>query len=268
VVFYLCAMPQLEFHKYQGTGNDFIMIDDREQSFDDTRLDLIKVWCNRKFGIGADGVILIREHDGYDFEMLYFNPDGSQSLCGNGSRCAVKFANILGLVGDHCTFLAVDGPHEGHFEGDHIFIKMQDVKAPAAVEKPAVEEYFVNTGSPHHVKMVSKVSMVDVTHEGRTIRNSVRYHPQGTNVNFVESQAGEVLVRTYERGVEDETMSCGTGVTAVALVMGTRGFESPVDIKTAGGKLQVSFNKHSDGCYTEVYLSGPAEKVFEGVLDY
>ncbi len=240
------------------------MIDDREQSFDETRLDLISSWCNRKFGIGADGVILIREHDEYDFEMLYFNPDGSQSLCGNGSRCAVKFANSLGLVGDICTFLAVDGSHEGHIERDRVFIKMQDVEALSQTG----EEYFINTGSPHHVKMVPKVSMVDVVHEGRTIRNSPKYQPQGTNVNFVEPQAGEIVVRTYERGVEDETMSCGTGVTAVALVMGDRGFESPVDIKTAGGKLQVSFDRHSDGCYREVYLSGPAEKVFEGVLDF
>jgi diaminopimelate epimerase len=257
-------MPQLEFHKYQGTGNDFIMIDDREPSFDKSRLDLIKTWCNRKFGIGADGVILIKEHDKYDFEMLYFNPDGSQSLCGNGSRCAVKFAKALGLISDQCTFLAVDGPHEGRIEGDRIFVKMQ-------VIEPVIqtgEEYFIDTGSPHHVKMVSNISGVDVKNEGRAIRNSARYQPQGTNVNFVESHGVEVLVHTYERGVEDETLSCGSGVTAVALVMAGKGFESPVHIRTAGGKLQVSFNKLADGCFTEVYLSGPAEKVFEGVLDY
>ena len=257
-------MPQLKFHKYQGTGNDFVMIDDRKQSFDETRIDLIKAWCNRKFGIGADGVILIREHEEHDFEMLYFNPDGSQSLCGNGSRCAVKFANTLGLIDDQCTFLAVDGPHEGRIGRDRIFIKMQNVETLAQKS----EEYFINTGSPHHVKMVANVSMVDVTHEGRTIRNSAQYQPQGANVNFVEPQGDEVLVRTYERGVEDETLSCGTGVTAVALVMATKGFQSPVHIKTAGGKLQVSFDKHSDGSYSEVYLSGPAEKVFEGVLDF
>ena len=240
------------------------MIDDRNLSFDESRIDLIKAWCSRKFGIGADGVILIREHEGYDFEMLYFNPDGSQSLCGNGSRCAVKFANTLGLIEDQCTFLAVDGPHEGRIERDRIFIKMQVVEALAQKD----EEYFINTGSPHHVKMVAKVSMVDVALEGRTIRNSARYQPQGANVNFVESQGDEVMVRTYERGVEDETLSCGTGVTAVALVMATKGFESPVRIKTPGGKLQVSFDKHLDGCYSEVYLSGPAEKVYEGVLDF
>ncbi len=130
------------------------------------RLDLIKTWCNRKFGIGADGVILIQEHDEFDFEMLYFNPDGSQSLCGNGSRCAVKFAKTLGLIGDHCTFLAVDGPHEGRIEGDRIFVNLQ--VAEAVIQTG--QEYFIDTGSPHHVKIVSNISAVDVKNEGRAIR--------------------------------------------------------------------------------------------------
>ncbi len=240
------------------------MIDDRRKSFDETRLDLIQNWCNRKFGIGADGVILLREHKEHDFEMLYFNPDGSQSLCGNGSRCAVKFAKSLGLIADKCTFLAFDGPHDGHIEQGKIYIKMQNVKTLSQME----EGYFVNTGAPHHVKLVTELSVMDVPVEGKNIRDSSRYQPNGVNVNFVEAQEGEVLVRTYEKGVEDETLSCGTGVTAVALVMATRGFESPVIIKTGGGMLQVSFDKDSNGGYSEVYLSGPAEKVFEGVLEY
>jgi len=262
--FIFVVMPVVNFHKYQGTGNDFIMIDDRPGLFDERRLDLVGAWCDRKFGIGADGLILIRNHPRYDFEMLYFNPDGTQSLCGNGSRCAVKFANSLGMVEDHCTFLAVDGAHEGSISGDMIRIKIQDVDKPDQTDG----DYFIDTGSPHHIKMVPNVESVDVVSEGRTIRNSDRYLPNGANVNFVEPGTNEVLVRTYERGVENETLSCGTGVTAVALVMATRGFESPVNIKAVGGMLQVSFNRQADGSYTDVYLSGPAEKIYEGSIRY
>ena len=237
-------MPAVSFHKYQGTGNDFIMIDDRARLFDSSRIDLISGWCNRKFGIGADGLILIRDHADYDFEMVYFNPDESQSLCGNGSRCAVRFAASLGIIGDLCTFLAVDGPHEGYVEGDMIRIKIHDADAPESNHG----DFFINTGTQQPVKL--------------------DYQPHGTNVNFVQPQKGKVLVRTYERGVEDETLSCGTGVTASALVMASQGFESPIHIKALGGMLQVSFNRTPDGGFKEVYLTGPAEKVFEGVIRY
>jgi len=257
-------MPQLKFHKYQGTGNDFVMIDDSTRSFDESRLDLIKLWCDRNFGVGADGVILIRDHLQFDFEMVYFNPDGSQSLCGNGSRCAVKFAHTLGLVETDCKFLAVDGAHCARIEGGLVFVKMHDVEPLSNLE----HDYFVDTGSPHHVRMVSQVSSVDVRQEGKAIRNSQQYQPNGANVNFVEPMDKGVFVRTYERGVEDETLSCGTGVTAVALVLESKGFDSPVTINTKGGELAVSFEKQADGSFTEVYLSGPAIKVFEGVLDF
>lgn len=257
-------MPVINFHKYQGTGNDFIMIDDRTKDFDETRLDLVGNMCDRKFGIGADGVILLRNHANYDFEMLFFNPDGSQSLCGNGSRCAVKFACDLGIIEDHCTFLAVDGPHEGYFTENMVSVKMKDVGKP----RLSNGEYFIDTGSPHHIRMVQNVDSIDVVSEGKAIRNSQLYQPTGTNVNFVEPGNGEVRVRTYERGVENETLSCGTGVTAVALVMATMGFESPVHIKAMGGSLRVSYRKQEDGSYTEIYLTGPAEKVFEGVIKY
>lgn len=257
-------MPAVQFYKYQGTGNDFIMIDDRQGQFDETRLDLVSAWCDRKFGIGADGLILIRNHQQFDFEMIYFNPDGSQSLCGNGSRCAVKFARKLGIIKDHCTFLAVDGGHEGSISGEMISIKLQDVGQPDHRNG----DYFIHTGSPHHIRMVGNVAAVDVVSEGRSIRNSAPYQPHGTNVNFVEPANNEILVRTYERGVENETLSCGTGVTAVALVMATRGFESPVKIRAAGGNLQVSFNRLPDGSYSDVYLSGPAEMVFEGTIRF
>lgn len=257
-------MPAVQFFKYQGTGNDFIMIDDRQCQFDETRRDLVRAWCHRKFGIGADGLILIRDHKQYDFEMLYYNPDGSQSLCGNGSRCAVKFAHALGMIKEQCTFLAVDGAHEGIISGDTIRIKMRDVGKPAQTDG----DYFIDTGSPHHIRIVPKVAGVDVVSEGRSIRNSDRYRPHGTNVNFVEPGENEILVRTYERGVENETLSCGTGVTAVALVMATRGFKSPGSIRTAGGTLHVSFNRQADGSYTDIYLSGPAEKIYEGTIGY
>lgn len=254
----------MNFHKYQGTGNDFIMIDDRVNAFDTSRVDLIAVWCDRKFGIGADGVILIRNHSEHHFEMIYFNPDGTQSLCGNGSRCAVKFAAALGIIEDSCTFLAVDGAHEGYIDGNDIRIKIHDAELPQPVE----DDFFINTGSPHHVRLVSQLEHFDVVGEGKKIRHHSRYQPQGTNVNFIQAENGRILVRTYERGVENETLSCGTGVTAAALVMASEGFESPVQVKALGGNLKVFFQKKSDGGFSEVYLSGPAEKVFEGVINY
>ena len=257
-------MGSIKFHKYQGTGNDFIMIDDRNLVFDENRLDLISSWCHRKFGIGADGVILIRNHKEYDFEMVYFNPDGSKSLCGNGSRCAVKFAYSLGMIGEKCSFLAIDGPHEGAIKQNEVQVKLHDVGPPTRVG----EDYFIDTGSPHHVKMVSEVSTIDIIGEGSTIRNSERYRPAGANVNFVQPSGDEVRVRTFERGVENETLSCGTGVTAVALVMGFQGYESPVNIAAMGGPLAVTFDKHTDGSYTNIWLSGGAEQVFEGVISY
>ncbi len=257
-------MPVVNFHKYQGTGNDFIMIDDRHESFDESRLDLIQHWCDRKFGIGADGVIFIREHSEWDFSMLFFNPDGSQSLCGNGSRCAVKFAYSLGMVPMKCTFQAVDGAHEAQIFNNTVRVKMRDVGPPVDADG----DYFINTGSPHHVKMVRELSGFDVVSEGRMIRHSDRYQPGGTNVNFVEPDNGELMVRTFERGVEAETLSCGTGVTAVALVMGARDFQSPVKIRTMGGDLRVTFSRREDGGFEEIYLEGPAEKVFEGTIAY
>ena len=238
------------------------MIDDRQLVFDETRIDLVSSWCDRKYGIGADGLILIRDHAEYDFEMIYFNPDGSQSLCGNGSRCAVKFAKDLGMITDKCTFLAIDGSHEGLIDHETISIRMHDVGMPDRKG----EDYFIDTGSPHYVTLVSGIAEVDVIAAGSTIRYSEQYQPSGTNVNFVEPDNERVLVRTYERGVENETLSCGTGVTAVALVMATQGYSSPVNIKAVGGDLKVSFKKLEDGSFTDIYLSGPAKKVFEGSI--
>ena len=254
-------MNAINFFKYQGTGNDFIMIDDRAAEFDVHNLQLIEKLCHRRFGIGADGVILIREHPDFDFEMIYFNPDGSQSLCGNGSRCAVRFAQKLGMIKDRCKFLAVDGPHEGSIVNGTIHIRMPDVGGIQHKD----QSYFVDTGSPHHVEFVPGIAQWEVVEKGRKIRNS--YGPQGSNVNFVELAEKYVHVRTYERGVEDETLSCGTGVTAVAMVLAEKGHESPITINTSGGELQVAFEYHQGG-FTDVFLIGPAQEVFAGTFEY
>lgn len=255
-------MGLIRFHKYQGTGNDFVMIDDRQEQFDLQDIHLVARLCDRKFGIGADGVILIRNHPSYDFEMIYFNPDGSQSLCGNGSRCAVHFANQLGMIAQNCRFLAVDGPHEGFMADGLIHIKMPDVDL---VEKRD-GSFFLDTGSPHHVEIVREISEVDVYNEGRSIRN--HYGQEGSNVNFVQLSDQKVEVRTYERGVENETLSCGTGVTAVALVLSDKGYESPVQLKTRGGELAVSFERTEQGIFKNVFLIGPAVEVFRGTFSF
>ena len=258
-------MKQLEFHKYQGTGNDFVIIDDRSEFFKLDDHDFIAGLCHRRFGIGADGLILIRNHVDADFEMIYYNADGHlTSLCGNGSRCAVKFANQLGLVGSNCRFMTVEGILDAQIENDLIFIKMPDVNS---LEIHSTH-FFLNTGSPHHVCYVQNVEEFNVFEEGRKIRYGEPYFDEGSNVNFVENTGdSEIYVRTYERGVENETLSCGTGVTASALVQAMNGAVSPVKVKTPGGNLSVNFEKSGDQ-FTNIYLIGPALKVFEGNFYY
>ncbi|MDN5201827.1 diaminopimelate epimerase [Fulvivirgaceae bacterium BMA10] len=258
-------MTHLKFYKYQGTGNDFVMIDNRQFTFNQNDLESVRKICDRKFGIGADGLILIQDHPDHDFEMVYFNADGSQSLCGNGSRCAVKFANFLGIIDQQTTFLAIDGAHEAFLEDDLVHLKMGDVEEVTIKNK----EVFINTGSPHHIKFVDDVEQFDVVQEGKRIRYMEDYSKTGgTNVNFVQALShNQVFVRTYERGVEDETLSCGTGVTAVSLAVSLKNYQSPVHIKTLGGDLQVSFNKINDQKFEEIYLIGPAGMVFEGSIE-
>jgi diaminopimelate epimerase len=255
---------ELSFYKYQGTGNDFVMVDDRNHQVDEKNLDLVKRLCRRKFGIGADGLILIRNHKDYDFEMIYFNADGSQSMCGNGARCAVAFSKFLGIINEKTHFLAIDGPHEAVINGDVVELLMGNVTGI----QESLGDYFVNTGSPHHVRFVENIENYPVFEEGKSVRHDSCYSPGGSNVNFVE-QIGddEVFVRTYERGVEDETLSCGTGVTAVALVFGSQNNRQMVKIKTPGGELSVRFQGDSKGGFQDIWLLGPATRVFKGKID-
>lgn len=252
---------EISFYKYQGTGNDFVMIDDRDCQFPESRLDLVQQLCNRKFGIGGDGLILIRNKTGYDFEMIYFNADGSQSMCGNGARCAVAFSKHLGIIAEQASFLAIDGPHTAQLNDDLVALGMSEVEGIASRDS----DYYVNTGSPHHVRFVEDVWHYPVFEEGANIRYSEPYLPKGTNVNFVTPKEKDLIeVRTYERGVEDETLSCGTGVTACALVYGTQQGLETVRIQTPGGALSVRFKKLADGSFREITLIGPAKQVFSG----
>ena len=269
----------MQFHKYQGTGNDFVVIDDRARAFDETDQALIARLCHRRFGIGADGLILLRDKPDFDFEMVYFNADGRpSSMCGNGGRCTVAFARLLGLISDQAHFLAVDGPHHARVEPDGtVRLRMTDVAAPrrAGVGVGVGEaDVFLHTGSPHHVHFLNtaeghELAGFDVIGIGHDIRYDPAYDPAGTNVNFVEvptDPAQPWPVRTYERGVEAETLSCGTGATAVALAASQRGAVSPVRLRTMGGELEVSFEQVFAGGFTNVWLSGPATRVFGGII--
>ena len=251
----------IEFYKYQGTGNDFIMIDDREKEFDLTDNDLIAALCERRMGIGADGLILLREHGTLDFEMIYFNADGKESsMCGNGGRCIIAFAQMLEMTGNETTFMAIDGEHKGRLMDDGIYLQMQDVKKIEGVGDGLV----LNTGSPHYIEMVDELDYIDVDKQGRKIRNTVPFKKDGINVNFV-LDANELQVRTYERGVEAETLSCGTGVVATAIAMHYANCieETLVNVKTKGGELTVSFEEFNGG-YRNIWLSGEASMVFAG----
>ncbi|MBC8152773.1 MAG: diaminopimelate epimerase [Bacteroidetes bacterium] len=265
----------MEFVKYQGTGNDFVLIDDRSETFPADDQAFVAHLCHRRFGIGADGLILLRTDPDYDFRMIYFNADGAEgSMCGNGGRCIVRFAHDLGLFEGETRFRAVDGEHRAEVRGDDIFLRMGDVSHvethPNALwgdETPSVS-YFLQTGSPHVVTFTDALDSLDVVGEGRAIRYAKPYQPGGTNVNFTEVLGdNRLFVRTYERGVEDETYSCGTGVTAAALATRRQfGMAGPVFIQTRGGELRIAFDELPDGSFTNVYLIGPAKRVFSGQL--
>ena len=255
------------FYKYQGTGNDFILIDDRANVFPLKDVSLVARLCDRRFGIGADGLILIQNAATSDFKMVYFNADGNESsLCGNGARCTIAFANFLNCIEDKTTFEAVDGLHSAHIDGDIISLQMHDVNKILAFENHT----FLDTGSPHHVEMVEKLKTFDVYGNGKRIREGSPYYMTGTNVNFVEQLAkDQFAIRTYERGVEDETLSCGTGATAVALAMyeNKKTTATKIKINVQGGVLEIQFEVTDKG-YSQIFLSGPAEQVYSGTFKF
>ena len=259
----------LTFYKYQGTGNDFIIIDNRDNSLKFNAREVSGL-CDRKLGIGADGLILLEESGEYDFSMRYFNSDGHEvEMCGNGGRCIIAFAHYHGIINQECTFRAKDGVHSGGVidqTGNNamVWVSLGDV------DKITVENdhYLVNTGVPHLIKFVEDASLVDVMVEGKKIRYSKKFKESGINVDFCHVENAGLIVRTYERGVENETLSCGTGVTAASIAAVHKGLvSSPVTIQTRGGELQVDFRKTSNAFYN-IRLSGPVMYVFRGEIHY
>ena len=260
---------KMDFFKFQGAGNDFVIIDDRGNTFDRSNTKLVRFLCDRRFGVGADGLMLLRNKEGYDFEMIYYNSDGNEStLCGNGARCIVAFAKKMGVVNDQSYFLAVDGPHNANTvlteEGEWISLKMGDIndleKGPGYC--------FLDTGSPHYVAFESNLEKFDMLERARSIRYNARFKEEGTNVNFISLKNGVLNIRTYERGVEDETLACGTGVTAAVLSAHATGqFKgNEINVKALGGNLKVKFEPTKTG-YQNIWLEGPAEFVFQGTID-
>ena len=254
----------MEFFKYQGTGNDFVIIDNRDKSIKLSQKDVSHI-CNRRFGIGADGLILLQNHALLDFEMVYFNSDGKQSsMCGNGGRCLIAFANSLGVFDKQCVFQAIDGKHEGKIDGGNVHLKMANVNS---IEK-APNFYFIDTGSPHCVIFVEDVDQIDLKARAHKVRYSDRFKKEGTNVNFVAQNNANI--RTYERGVENETLSCGTGAAASAIAMNLKDeikYKNSCALKTKGGELVVTFNRISDQEFINIWLVGPTQFVFKGLLN-
>lgn len=250
----------MKFSKYQGTGNDFVMVDNRDLGFD-LHQEISRI-CDRKFGVGSDGLILVQEHSDADFEMVFFNPDGSSSFCGNGSRCAVAFAFSLGMATHESTFIAIDGKHTAVVE-DEISVKMSDCEPLQNI----AEGMFINTGSPHFILQINDVKSLELNEIGSVWRHRTDLFGEGgTNVNVLEElNEGSIFVRTYERGVEAETLSCGTGVTAAAISYGIPKGLEVVSVETPGGSLSVSFTANGDQI-SNLILKGPAEHVFDGIF--
>ncbi len=258
---------KLHFYKYQGTGNDFIILDNRNGQYSSISKEQVNRLCERRFGIGADGLMMLNQRDGYDFEMKYFNADGGESsMCGNGGRCLVKFAYNMGIRKNMYHFIASDGPHDAEIDADgQVSLKMKDVGSIAEFGT----DFLLDTGSPHYVKFINDVTGYDVFKKGHDIRYSGDFAEKGINVNFVQQKNDhEIIVRTYERGVENETWSCGTGVTAAALVCyhNETGYND-VTVFTKGGKLTVEYDRSNDESYSNIFLCGPAEKVYEGDVE-
>src|SRR4030095_16571672 len=257
----------INFFKYQGTGNDFIVVDNRDNKYSSLREYQVRALCDRRMGIGADGFMMLNAKTGYDFEMKYFNSDGRESsMCGNGGRGIIKFAYHLGIHKNEYKFWSVDGEHDAEIDTDGtVSLKMKDVERVKKIHG----DFILDTGSPHYIKLVNDVMNVDVYKKGRDIRYSKDFEQEGINVNFVEqADDDKIIVRTYERGVEDETYSCGTGVTAAALVCyhNENGFND-VEVKTLGGSLNIEFDRTDEDKYSNIWLCGPAEKVYQGSIE-
>ncbi len=257
---------KLHFTKFHGTGNDFILADHRQAAFVPDPAVIARL-CDRHYGIGADGLILLEVREGFDFGMTYFNSDGNEStMCGNGGRSITAYARQLGIIGDSARFMAADGVHQAEIlsaAGNDFLVRVQ--LRDAMVEHSTALGTTVNTGSPHLVRFVPEVAKVDVVREGRRIRYGKKFSEAGINVDFVDIVKDTLNVRTYERGVENETLSCGTGVTAAALVAACK-FVPPKGyyfVQTPGGQLRVSFTQHRNQ-FTDIWLEGPVKKVFEG----
>lgn len=259
---------KIQFEKYHGAGNDFILVDNSLRNFPKEQR-LIEQLCHRRYGIGADGLILLEKHPDFDFEMLYYNADGRLgSMCGNGGRCAVVFARKAGLIHGSANFLAVDGPHTATITGtDAVKLSM----SPVNKVETAGANYVLNTGSPHFVKFVDTIQDLDVVAEGKKIRYAGAYRSEGINVNFASLAGAAWSMRTYERGVEDETLSCGTGTVAVAIAIALHQKNNSLlqeySIQASGGRLKVYFSKQEAGHFTNIFLEGPVQHVFTGMVE-
>lgn len=259
----------IKFYKYHGAGNDFIIIDNRHIMLKPTR-DQVAWLCDRHFGIGADGLMLLNTREGFDFGMTYYNSDGNEStMCGNGGRCIAALAGSIGIAGRNIRFHAVDGEHIAQILKQEtgfslVRLKMSDTRIPRIYD----DGYFIDTGSPHFVTLRNEIESIDLSAEGHKLRFDRRFQPGGANINFIELRGGTIHIRTFERGVEGETLSCGTGVTASALVMAFLNNEKSGSfiIQTRGGLLSVAF-KMNAGIFENIWLEGPAQFVFSGEID-
>jgi diaminopimelate epimerase len=255
----------LYFYKYHGTGNDFIIIDNRDESIQLTTSQIANL-CHRNFGIGADGLMLLEKSNQTHFKMRYFNSDGNEgSMCGNGGRCLVAFAKKLQLIDVKAEFEAIDGIHYASICDKNVRLKMNDVEGIEIINT----DFFLDTGSPHYVKWVNNLSSLDVVSEGKAIRYNERFSEKGTNVNFIEKVDETFHIRTYERGVENETLSCGTGTVAAAIITSLQSENTAKSIllQTKGGPLKVSFTKNNENSFHQIWLEGPAKLVFEGKIE-
>ena len=261
---------QLDFYKYEGTGNDFVIIDNRELTFQKNDKTLIQSICDRKKGVGADGLILLENDDELDFSMIYFNADGSESgFCGNGSRCITHLANYLNIINKNALFNAIDGVHESKIINGKISVKMNDLlKSEIFKYNDKYNTTFIDTGSPHLIRLYENIDKIDIVKEARELKLKYSEYTDGLNINFCEISDSKIKLRTYERGVEDETLSCGTGAVASAVFLKDYGLVShdKIEILMKGGLLCVELNKEKN-LFSDIWLSGEVNMVFKGVYN-